>query len=173
MSSTVMDFGYLKSSRFRTVSRGYNAAISKIEERFSDGWAPLPSLCQLTALAATHGNRVSVRQRAEIEFCHFRVDEPYKSGHASFSVIYSFSIRAEITVDVTSVFNRFERYLTTRLYKACLGEMALLRFADGARFQAEFRWTHGLGWEYLTVWGKKAEYRLSLSGERCPYPAAN
>lgn len=104
----------------------------------------------------------------EVDFCQLPVSEVHRQGRTSFSLVYAFDLRDRRITDIREVTN--PAAIPANAVSACL---------EGWRFDglpgtstemvAEFRWTHGVGWEYLKINGAGLEQMLRITGNRCAY----
>ncbi len=101
----------------------------------------------------------------QIEFCQFSVSEGYRFGNATFSVLYHFRTVKGSPVGVVEVSNPVGIRLPD--VSACLATWKLPLLKDGTSASAEFRWTHGVGWDLLRVKASSFLQEITLSGDRC------
>jgi hypothetical protein len=104
----------------------------------------------------------------ELEFCQLPVADVLREGRASFSVAYKFRVKDGKATDVREVTN--PAGIPRSAVAACIGKWRFGNASFGeSEVAAEFRWTHGVGWERLHVRGAGIDMRVSISGDRCAY----
>jgi hypothetical protein len=104
----------------------------------------------------------------QVEFCQLPVPERLREGRASFSVVYAFRVRQGRPVDVREVAN--PAGVPGPAVTACIERWRFGRASYGdLEIRAEFRWTHGVGWEHLRLKSADIDLRVSITGDRCAY----
>jgi hypothetical protein len=120
------------------------------------------------------GSGASLHQTANeptvtnLAFCQLPVGDVHREGRASFSVVYSFRVKDGKPIDVREVTNPAS--IARSAVAACIEEWRFGQVSFGdSEVAAEFRWTHGVGWEYLQLKGAGIDLRVSITGDRCAY----
>ena len=128
----------------------------------------------LAVLVLAMGSDASRHQPAHaptvtnLAFCQLPVADVYREGRASFSVVYSFRVKDGKPIDVREVANPAS--IPRSAVAACIQEWRFGQVSFGnSEVAAEFRWTHGVGWEYLHLKGAGLDLRVSITGDRCAY----
>ena len=104
----------------------------------------------------------------ELEFCQLPVADVHREGRASFSVAYSFRVKDGRPIDVREVTNPVG--IPRSAVAACIERWRFGKASFGdSEVAAEFRWTHGLGWEHLQLKGSGIDLRVLITGDRCAY----
>ena len=104
----------------------------------------------------------------DLDFCQLPVSDVHRQGRASFSVVYAFNLMDERPVDIREISN--PAGIPADAVSVCLRKWRLGGLSNvGAEMVAEFRWTHGIGWEYLKVKGAGLDQKVSITGDRCGY----
>jgi hypothetical protein len=107
------------------------------------------------------------RQDFHIEFCNIGVPGYLKWANASFGAYCTFQVDRQGRPRDIKV--EREEPLEEGAYVECVRRWVLSGIPEGTEVQAHFRWTHGVGWEYLEVRYGGSLIRIDLSGDRCPY----
>lgn len=122
----------------------------------------------IIAMATALGcSSAASNQDFHIEFCNISVRYDLKRGYASFSAGYSFHVDDEGRPTNIQILR--EEPLEEGAFVECIQEWVLTGIPEGTEVRAHFRWTHGIGWEYLEVRYGGSLMRIDLSGDRCPY----
>jgi len=111
---------------------------------------------------------VPPKRDLHIEFCHISVPAGLRQGRASFSAYYGFEI--DSNGKPTQIQRLREHPLGDDPFESCISKWVLKGMRDNKDARAHFRWTHGIGWEYLEVSCDGSSIRVELSGDCCPYP---
>ena len=128
----------------------------------------------LAVLVLAMGSDASLHRTANgptvtnLAFCQLPVADVHREGRASFSVVYSFRIKDGKPIDVREVKNPAS--IAPSAVAACIQEWRFGQVSFGdSEGAAEFRWTHGVGWEHLHLKGAGIDFRVSITGDRCAY----
>ncbi len=117
---------------------------------------------------APHRQTASGPVVTELEFCQLAVADIHREGRASFSVAYAFRVKDGKAMDIREVTNPVG--IPQSAAAACIEKWRFGNASFGdSEVAAEFRWTHGIGWERLHVKGAGIDLRVSITGDRCAY----
>ena len=105
---------------------------------------------------------------SDVKFCQFEIAHFLKQGHASFNVVYTFEVDAE--GKPTRVSPALEdKWVGHEKVNACLISWRFTGIPTGTKGTVVFRWTHGVGWEWMTVSLPQIKQTVSIEGDRCAY----
>jgi hypothetical protein len=123
----------------------------------------------LAVFAAGNGQpSLAVPPAWQLVFCQPDIDPALKRGRASFSVIYRMVLDAGGTPrHVEKVKGQGADDLEL---EQCLRRWILPISDASAELEVEFRWTHGLGWEWVELRSAHFSQRIVMGGNPCKYP---
>ena len=106
---------------------------------------------------------------ADLTFCFAQVNEPYRSGNASFTEIFAFDVENGSPKRIHRK-TRIASGVDEKFVRNCISGWRFGRKVTMTGATALFRWEHGIGWTWMSVLHDRKEIlRVRVAGDTCQY----
>lgn len=105
------------------------------------------------------------QNQVDLSRCRFRVSEPYNSGYADFSLIFSFRLSSSGAPSDLKIFVNLPRIPEEEI-RQCVKSWRFPSSNDSGPLLASFRWEHNRGWIVLRITDSSSEilWDVELTG---------